>query len=524
MFKRTAIATLTLAGTLALTLQTFGAAPARTPELAQKQYNTVISQLDTGGDLLIFANVDGLLEETFTGITKMIDLVPAQDTESKSIKDILAKLPGFLKTQGFYAVEGIGISSVPRSDGQYTTKTFISRKKSAAEKPLWRSIVGLKPYRLAGLDFLPADTVMAQATANDLKQTWAIVKTGINQLGTPKTIESFNQGITIGSTVIGQDIEKLIATIGEENFISIQLSTTATVDIPLSTNQTMTIPAPTILLGIAVTDNTLATVLEKSITQNELPLQKTTVSGTVINTLNLPLPSPVPVALTFATHENMLLIGSTQKVVTDAIMAYTQKNGLASSAEFKKAFDGLPLVNNGLDYVSKRFTETVADIQSKTMASSMANLDQKNLEMVNNMMKMQGFGPSAAVIINFDRGVLSHCIGAYGGRKLVAGAAAAPAGMLAAIAIPSFVKARTTSKKNACINNLRRIDVAKDLAAMDNNWGKGQAINPGSPEEAKVMDYIKGRAIPTCPCGGTYTINPIGTMPACSNPEHNLEQ
>ena len=33
-------------------------------------------------------------------------------------------------------------------------------------------------------------------------------------------------------------------------------------------------------------------------------------------------------------------------------------------------------------------------------------------------------------------------------------------GLLAAIAIPNFVKARATSQANACINNLRQIDAA----------------------------------------------------------------
>jgi prepilin-type N-terminal cleavage/methylation domain-containing protein len=33
-------------------------------------------------------------------------------------------------------------------------------------------------------------------------------------------------------------------------------------------------------------------------------------------------------------------------------------------------------------------------------------------------------------------------------------------GLLAAIAIPNFVKARTTSQQNACINNLRLVDAA----------------------------------------------------------------
>ena len=40
-------------------------------------------------------------------------------------------------------------------------------------------------------------------------------------------------------------------------------------------------------------------------------------------------------------------------------------------------------------------------------------------------------------------------------------------GLLAAIAIPNFVRARTTSQQNACINNLRQIDGAKQQWALE---------------------------------------------------------
>jgi hypothetical protein len=40
-------------------------------------------------------------------------------------------------------------------------------------------------------------------------------------------------------------------------------------------------------------------------------------------------------------------------------------------------------------------------------------------------------------------------------------------GLLAAIAIPNFVKARTTSQQNACINNLRLIDSSKQQWALE---------------------------------------------------------
>ncbi len=40
-------------------------------------------------------------------------------------------------------------------------------------------------------------------------------------------------------------------------------------------------------------------------------------------------------------------------------------------------------------------------------------------------------------------------------------------GLLAAIAIPSFMRARTRSQQNACINNLRQIDSGKEQCGME---------------------------------------------------------
>lgn len=89
-------------------------------------------------------------------------------------------------------------------------------------------------------------------------------------------------------------------------------------------------------------------------------------------------------------------------------------------------------------------------------------------------------------------------------------------GLLAAIAIPSFIQARTTSQKNACINNLRQIDAAKEQWALEANKVTGDAV------DAAYLVYIKGGALPTCPASGTYTVGAIGTDPVCSVTLHVL--
>src|SRR5688572_29379652 len=85
-------------------------------------------------------------------------------------------------------------------------------------------------------------------------------------------------------------------------------------------------------------------------------------------------------------------------------------------------------------------------------------------------------------------------------------------GLLAAIAIPNFVKARTTAQQNACINNLRQIDGAKQQWALETK----QAPD-ASPDENDVKPYVK--TLPKCPADSTdtfassYTINDMTTNP-----------
>jgi prepilin-type N-terminal cleavage/methylation domain-containing protein len=87
-------------------------------------------------------------------------------------------------------------------------------------------------------------------------------------------------------------------------------------------------------------------------------------------------------------------------------------------------------------------------------------------------------------------------------------------GLLAAIAIPNFVKARATSQANACINNLRQIDAAANQFALEKGKKTGDPIT--YPDD--LTPYIKrnsGNNIPACPAGGNYACSSVGTKATC---------
>jgi prepilin-type N-terminal cleavage/methylation domain-containing protein len=99
-------------------------------------------------------------------------------------------------------------------------------------------------------------------------------------------------------------------------------------------------------------------------------------------------------------------------------------------------------------------------------------------------------------------------------------------GLLAALAIPNFVKARATSQANACINNLRQIDAAANQFALEAKLKTGDAITWPTDLEPYIKLNSAGK-IPGCPAGGTYSDATVGAIPACDlagkvTPDHVL--
>ena len=85
-------------------------------------------------------------------------------------------------------------------------------------------------------------------------------------------------------------------------------------------------------------------------------------------------------------------------------------------------------------------------------------------------------------------------------------------GLLAAIAIPNFIKARKTTQMNACIDNLRAIEGAIEQALMAGTAATdlGATVLYGSDAYIKVK--------PVCPAQKTvdYAIPTDGSRPTCT--------
>jgi type II secretory pathway pseudopilin PulG len=89
-------------------------------------------------------------------------------------------------------------------------------------------------------------------------------------------------------------------------------------------------------------------------------------------------------------------------------------------------------------------------------------------------------------------------------------------GMLAAVAIPNFVRARMASQTQACINNLRQIDDASQTWALDTLQAPTATVT-----FPNIEPYLKNSVI--CPSAGqngtfasSYTLTTVSNKPTCN--------
>jgi type II secretory pathway pseudopilin PulG len=87
-------------------------------------------------------------------------------------------------------------------------------------------------------------------------------------------------------------------------------------------------------------------------------------------------------------------------------------------------------------------------------------------------------------------------------------------GLLAAVAIPNFIRARESAQADTCIGNLRQLDGAVQQWALENSQ------NTSSPVELDDIRPYIGRVtagqLPDCPGGGAYEVTDVGTKPRCT--------
>lgn len=93
--------------------------------------------------------------------------------------------------------------------------------------------------------------------------------------------------------------------------------------------------------------------------------------------------------------------------------------------------------------------------------------------------------------------------------------------IIVALVVPNFVVPLSTSKANVCINNLRNIDLAKNIWALENKKATNDLptwddIKIFLAHDKPYYRFNPTNDLPCCPLGGIYEIGKISEMPTCS--------
>ena len=93
-------------------------------------------------------------------------------------------------------------------------------------------------------------------------------------------------------------------------------------------------------------------------------------------------------------------------------------------------------------------------------------------------------------------------------------------GLLAAIAIPNFLRARSTSQQNACINNLRQLDGAQQQWALET--GQTASATATGNDLQPYLGRGSAGTLPWCPLSSAHNFaasyslaNGIAGQPTC---------
>lgn len=501
------------------------AAPPVVPAgLAERtSFQEVTAQLDPGGSLYAYLSTEQLVQglgDRISSLRQAFTSLPNIPSDQRNAVDKIFRIvSGLVQDSGIEDVSGFGASSVAREPALYHTKVLMHHYRGKGTGFLW-TMLGQKPHALHGMNLLPESTAMVYYGDLDVPLFWSVIQRQVLKAGFPeaeqalaKLPEAFEQGT-------GLKWDKVLDSLGGEFGFALMLDPKRKISIPTPEGG-LEIPEPSLMVIAKTKDDTIFNRLETLLNQTGQQVDSVDKPNLKMRTLPLALPLPIQLRPTIASSEGYLFIANSDTVIEQVLAVKSgSAKGLKATPEFQKLSKDLPQEGNQFSFVSRRFGETISYLQEKVVAG-IAQRGDPNEQGAQVLQLLIGTNASfsCSVSANTEQGWLGVMNGNQHPARLVLAAGIVPAAMLSAIAIPNFIKARQTSMQHACGNNLRQIQAAKQMWALDHKKGDSD-----TPSQVDLVDYFPEKRFPTCPSGGNYSINSMSQQPTCSTPGHALAQ
>jgi len=479
----------------------------------------VTAQLDPGGNFYLYLGTAQWLEHLSTKVetwrntfTAMPDLTPDNAANVNKAFDLVNHL---IKDSGVEDITGLGLSSVEIEKGMFRNKMLLHHYPDTGSGFLWK-LCGQAPHALTGLDLLPANTALAAFSDMDLPLLWKVTQDEVAKSGFPQAQEFVQKLPAQFEQKTQLKWDAFLNSLGSEGGFVLTLNESNNIPIPLP-GGALSIPEPGLLLVLKVNDDTIFNRIDQQLKANP-QVVSVEQAGLKMRTMPVPIPFVGLLRPTTASSGGYLFISSSDELVNEALAVKSGKTpGLKGTDEFKRLSRMIPDQGNQFTFMSERFGRILFQVQQQALSGQFARSGSAA-----QAQWMQAFFRSRpafaySVGVNTPQGCLTVGNSSQSFANMALLPAVAVPAMLSAIAIPNFVKARSTSQQNACINNLRQIDAAKNQWALE----KGKTAD-AVPTADDIKVYLMHNQLPRCPQGGTYTLGPVSETPKCSVPGHVL--
>ena len=497
----------------------------------KNSFEQVTAKLDKGGSLYLYLSTEQAmsgLSKNIAAFSNLVSQTPlAPGLGSENIARIFEVVNGLVKDSGVEHISGVGASSIAREPGFYYSKLVVHHYPGQGDGILW-SAFGKAPHPLKELDLLPEDTAFAAYADADVPLAWKTLVSELKKLHIPEVDQALASMPAQFKEETGMSLDDALASLGGGYGVIFTLDQSKQIKLPLGASS-LEIPDPGLAIFFKVKNDAIYNRVDQA-TSNSLIFTKknqdgiktiglsfaSLLSGPLLSSFNLPS-SLTP---TLAHSGDYLILASSDKLLQDIIAVQTGKRGgFKSTAEFKKLSQGIPADGNNFTLVSDKFGKTFSKAM-QGVAGAQGGAMGAQSKTLQDMIASNAVNFSYSVGVNGPEG-WEAC--ANGNKSMSSAAVILPAvaagGVLAAIAIPNFLGAKTTSADNACINNLKMIDGAKGQWAIENH-----KMNTDTPTEQDLTPYLGSPTgkFPVCPDGGKYIIGSIGEKPRCTIPGHVL--
>lgn len=457
-----------------------------------RSYLAVSKQLELGGSLYGYMDVDGDVQKLAGGIHEM--LVQVGKTQPKVAPFADQDYAALAALLGLTDVKALGVSSVPDGGGFFRNRMFLY---TGGERHGLLAGLGGKPGPFTHLNLAPADAAFYGESEMDLPVIYRSIKDVIGKVAGEPAGNQFETALKKAGEAAALSVLDLIYGLKGRSAVVLRVDASKTLRIPG--------PPPGVVLpsfAFLICIDGIAPVVETALAKS--PVLKRMDSGTLhIYESAQPLPlegiQPVLVA------DGSTLYLATSRAFLDECR--TQKTGLAQSEEFKRALAHVGSEGNGLSYVSPRLFEQLRQIEK--LNPGLQTETKATLGFVMSHLPTPS-QPLVAVRTNLPDGVL---IRSYLNRSLkqdvvmISVYNPVTIGLVAAMAIPAYQKVRMASQEKAVLNNLRVLASAADRHYLENGVTTAtytdlvgptryiKVLNPVAGEDYRTLRFRQGQTL-----------------------------